>query len=463
MRFRKPDSHRQRKPIMEIEFTEEGLTSYAGLELVRSFLSRLGFFLSLRKVEERIGFHGDTPFRSMILLILGLLLVGGRRLSHVAHLEHDPVVLRFAGLDRVPSRATVGRFLKQFNSKNWSALDRLNVDALRPSIALFRRRSLTIDLDGSVLTTGLQVAWAARGYNPHHRKNPSYYPLQAHIAETSQILAHRNRPGNVHDSRGAARFIRESSHLLRKELGHKGRQEWRTDAAFFQREILEMYDRHGLRYATKVPIVPWLGLKTVISSQPEKRWRCVDQEAQVDGLFVNLEIPCWNRTERVAIYRKRVFHRTRRNFQLDLFDPDDGTWEYSAVASNTGRTIRTLHRFMNGRGAQEKTYGELKTGYAYGAVPTCEYGANTAWQKLNILAHNLMVTFQMKTMTKERPRTRRNTATFFLQSIRTIRFEWLNEAGRIITRAGRRILRLRDNDSVRAHYQKLLEALPKVA
>ena len=152
MRFRKPDSHRQRKPIMEIEFTEEGLTSYAGLELVRSFLSRLGFFLSLRKVEERIGFHGDTPFRSMILLILGLLLVGGRRLSHVAHLEHDPVVLRFAGLDRVPSRATVGRFLKQFNSKNWSALDRLNVDALRPSIALFRRRSLTIDLDGSVLT-----------------------------------------------------------------------------------------------------------------------------------------------------------------------------------------------------------------------------------------------------------------------------------------------------------------------
>jgi hypothetical protein len=27
-----------------------------------------------------------------------------------------------------------------------------------------------------------------RGYNPHHPKDPSYYPLLAHLAQTGQIL-----------------------------------------------------------------------------------------------------------------------------------------------------------------------------------------------------------------------------------------------------------------------------------
>jgi hypothetical protein len=35
-------------------------------------------------------------------------------------------------------------------------------------------RRLTIDLDRTVSCTGAQVARTARGFNPHHRKLPSY-------------------------------------------------------------------------------------------------------------------------------------------------------------------------------------------------------------------------------------------------------------------------------------------------
>ncbi len=38
-------------------------------------------------------------------------------------------------------------------------------------------RTLTLDMEGSVLCTGLQVERAFRGFNPHHRKNPSYLAL----------------------------------------------------------------------------------------------------------------------------------------------------------------------------------------------------------------------------------------------------------------------------------------------
>lgn len=53
---------------------------------------------------------------------------------------------------------------------------------------------LTIDTDSSVITAGASVAWAFRGFNPHHRKAPSYYPILAHLAQTSHILRVKNRP-----------------------------------------------------------------------------------------------------------------------------------------------------------------------------------------------------------------------------------------------------------------------------
>ena len=463
MRLRKPDFRRHRKQSLGFEFCEESLTSHAGLELLRSFICRLGLLDSLRNIEGKVRFRGDTPFRSLVLVLLGMLLVGGRRLSHVRYMEEDPVVLRFAGLDRLPSRVTLSRFLKQFSSKNLTTLDDLNIQVVKQALNPFRRRSLTIDLDGTVITTGTQVAWAARGFNPKNRKKPSYHPLQAHIAETSQVIGHVNRPGNFHDSRGAARFIRQVSNTLRGALGHRGPETWRTDAAFFNRQILETYDRLGLSYVTKVPITPWLNMKAVIASQPKKRWSRVDRGGGVEGLFVDLEIPTWDRTERIAIYRKRVFHQTRRNFQLDLFDPNDGTWEYSAVATNTRKTLRNLYFFMNGRSAQEKTIGELKSGYGYDAVPTSHYAANTAWQKLNILSHNLMVTFQMETVAMKRPRTRKNSMAHVLESIRTIRFKWLNKAARVVCRSGTRIIRLHNNKATRFQYERLLAVLPVVA
>jgi hypothetical protein len=40
----------------------------------------------------------------------------------------------------------------------------------------------------------------------------------------------------------------------------------------------------------------------------------------------------------VVIYRKRVHHLSPKNYQLDLFSPDDGYFEYSAVATNLALT-----------------------------------------------------------------------------------------------------------------------------
>ena len=64
------------------------------------------------------------------------------------------------------------------------ALRILNTDLVLEQLQRLALSRITLDVDGTVVRTGMQVAWAFRGFNPHHRKNPSYYPLLAHIAQT---------------------------------------------------------------------------------------------------------------------------------------------------------------------------------------------------------------------------------------------------------------------------------------
>jgi len=73
------------------------------------------------------------------------------------------------------------------------------------------------------------------------------------------------------------------------------------------------------------------------------------------------------------IYRKHVRHQSPKNFQLDLFTPDDGHFEYYAVATNLTLGLPALYAFIGSRGVQEKTIAELKGEFALDVVPTRHY------------------------------------------------------------------------------------------
>lgn len=451
------------KGNLHIEHSEEHLTSYAGLELVRRFLRLLRFSSLLRRLERRVKPGGDLPLSSAIRLLLGMLLVGGRRLRHIRFLRNDPMLLRFAGVTRAPDERTLSRTLKKLGCKTWSHLDEVNTSVVEQAVTPLKLQRITLDIDGSVLSTGLQVGGAMRGFNPHHRKNPSYYPIMGTIAQTGHVLAHKNRYGNVHDSHGSARFLRRSVRRLREEIRFSSIIELRTDSAFFQEDFLKACDSCRIEYAIKVPMYPWLNLRGVVEQKRQQDWQWVDRKRGVQGLFTDLPIKPWKRTERIAIYRKSVHHAPAKSRQLDLFNPDDGHWEYSVVATNKSLRLRALYDFMNGRGAQEKVIGELKSGYAFDAIPTNTYRSNTAWQKLNILAHNLTTSLQLVTTAVPRRRSLRRTAIVVLKSVRSLRVEWLNKAARIVRPGGRNVLRLARNEATAEIYSTIKKQLRDAA
>jgi Transposase DDE domain group 1 len=441
---------------LRIEFGSEKLTSYAGLEMVGRFLRRIQFARRVREAFASSPLGGDYGTTRMMMVVLGLLLVGGRRIEHLKYMAGDPLFERFCGLARVPSLRTVVNWLKSFTRRTVAALAALNRDLVLDQIAALGLRRATIDLDGTVLRTGLQVAWAQRGYNPHHPKDPSYYPLLAHLAQTGQILRVKNRPGNVNDSHGALGVIRDIVGKLRARFGRALIVEFRADAALFQAEILHLLPRLGCLYAIKVPMWRWLGIRPLIAAQ--KTWTRI--LPGIDAFETVLAIPQWSVSQRVTVYRKRVHHQTAKNFQLDLFSPDDGTFEYSAVITNQPLSARALWDFASGRGAQEKTFSELKNDLAFDVIPTNHYAANSAWQQLSVLAHNLMRAFQLETgIAAGRRLPRKRTALYRILTMKTLRFLLIARAARLARLGGRRVLRLSANPATQLLYDRTSRAL----
>jgi hypothetical protein len=455
---------RARTQDLPITFSSERISAHGGLEIVRRFFELIDLRARLRHRMRGVGREGDYGFVRMILALLGLLIVGGARVTHLAFLGTDPVFLRFCGLHRLPADRTVVAWLKAFTPPALEALCDIIRDLVYEQIEWLGLRRVTLDLDGSVLRTGSHVEGTARGFNPHHPKDPSYYPLSVHVAQLGQILRVQNRPGNVHDSHNADGFLRIVIGDLRERFGRRLQLELRMDGAFFHPDVFRFLDGElgqGIEYAVKVPMWKWLGLLPKIASR--KRWTRVDD--YVDGFEMRLRIDQekWDRTERVVVYRKRVSHKSRKNFQLDLYSPDDGHYEYSAVATNKSLRIAPLWHFMAGRGAHEKTLAELKQHFGFAAIPTNDQLANSAWQLLSVLALNLMRYFQITLGAKQRSRTWKRTFDYVFQSMQTVRFELIQQPARLVRPKGRPELRFAASPAARKHIEAAQRALDRAA
>lgn len=459
MRRSKTDLRARVNGDLQLEFADVALTSYAGLELFARYLRATGFNAAVRTAFVGTRPWSDFGVVAMVRLVIALLVVGGRRLRHLAFVQDDPVFRRFCELRLVPAARTVSRWLQGFTMTTAGHLQALNTAVVARVLPTLGLRTWTIDVDGVVVSTGLQVERAFRGFNPHHRKVPSYYPIMAHLAETTHVLRVKNRSGNVHDGKAGLPFLRDLWRQLPQLLPRGGTVRFRMDGAFFRQDVLQWLAARRAGYAIKVPFYRWLNLQQYIRAAPT--WHRVARD--VTGFVVPAAATPWGWTLPVAIYRKKVRHRAAKNYQLDLFDPNDGHYEYSAVTSNLDLTLANLWRFACGRGNHEKTIAQLKSGLAFHTVPTMAYAANSAWQHLVALTHNLLTNFQIETGAVWRTASRKRTVLPRLETIQSLRFTFFNRAAQLIRPRGAFRLRLMENLATRRRYGRVARALARAA
>lgn len=83
MRLSRTDFHAACKSFFKIEFAYQDITAFGGLELVRRYFRLIQLGRKVRSVFARYDLGGDYRAIDMILVIVVLILVGGRRLDHL--------------------------------------------------------------------------------------------------------------------------------------------------------------------------------------------------------------------------------------------------------------------------------------------------------------------------------------------------------------------------------------------
>ena len=83
MRLRRADLRGRVNANLEFRFTSSGLTSYAGLELIRRYFGTIGLVQQIRRRVAADVPRTDFGVPAMLLVVLALLISGGRRLRHL--------------------------------------------------------------------------------------------------------------------------------------------------------------------------------------------------------------------------------------------------------------------------------------------------------------------------------------------------------------------------------------------
>jgi hypothetical protein len=462
MRLRKSEIQGRVNNNLGIQFIRQDLTSYSGLELVKRYFRMLRLNERVREHLGRYGLRGDYPYYKMVLLVIGMVILGIDRLSNVEYIKDDPLFKRFCELERIPTRFSIVRFLKGVTDEALRGIVELNSTLLTDEITKLGLRSLTIDIDGTVVSSRGTPELSGKGYNPIMRGANSYFPLTAYLAQTGHFLRIQNRSGNVHDSNGSYEFIEELVAGLRFTLGGKVKLQIRHDSAFFSEKSLKMYEDKELEYATKVPFWRYPAFKQIIAGN--RRWHRID--SNISYFFKRMKLDRWESERLFLFIRVAIPKREKaKEVQLDLFSPDNIDYRYSALCTNMNLKAKNLFRFMSGRSAQENAIGELKTNFGFDAIPSDSYQANSAYQQLSMLSYNLMNSFQLDALGfgALKKANRKVTRFFKNMKFKMIRFLIIYKAGILSKTDGRLRICMTANRPTEILYEKIIENLSFVA
>ena len=100
----------------------------------------------------------------MMVLVVHLLL-GYRALRDVRYYRDDEMVKRLLGLKRLPDVATISRGLANADETSVEKVREMSKTMVLERVAALALARVTLDFDGSVLSTGRHAEGTAVGFN----------------------------------------------------------------------------------------------------------------------------------------------------------------------------------------------------------------------------------------------------------------------------------------------------------
>lgn len=418
--------------INKVDFKAKNLTSNAGIFLLFEHTKNEGIF---ELIERDLVFDNNSTNKIKINHIKTMLcghFIGIDKLERLKLLQNDPLINEFD--IRVKEPETVSRFLGNFSFKTTQMFRDINFKVFKKLLSKSNAKSITIDIDSSVINVEGHQEGATKGYNPKKLGNRCYNIQFAFCDELKAYVTGFVRSGNAYTANGAAEMIKEIvANIKTDDLEIM----FRMDSGYFDEDIIETIESLGCKYLIKGKAYP-----TLVSQVTDSSILFVKGEngRETTELFTRLNK--WDKGRRFVV--SRVLKPEKDRAQLSLIEGDE--YRYFFFVTNTNLESEKVVIGYEKRGNCENYIKEAKYDMNVGHLLLKSFWANEAVFQLMMLAYNLFLLFKFDSL---------GTAEY-RQQIKTFRLKYVFQAAKIIKTARYVIMKLSTHYPYKAVYEKCL-------
>lgn len=433
------------------------LTALGGLPLVSQTFRTLKLHDSVErhvvvKQRER-GFSESEVVESLMLLHAA----GGDCVDDLRRLKADEGLEPMLG-HAIPSPEMVRPFLERFHSDDAIAaakaarkpeqiafipaetaplegLARVNDDLLREiGRRMPDQRIATLDQDATIQESRKKEAL------PHYEGGRGYQPMVAVWAETLLVLADEFRDGNVPAGMETLTVCKRAFRALPSTVeqyfyrADSASYEWST-MGWLRNEQRPDGPKGFIGFAISADMSK--ELKAAVLALPEAAWtpyQAPGEELDAERDWADVPFVPSEPSEHKDTKPLRYVGIRIRPRQGTLF-ADGNEVKYFAVVTNRteldGAKLLQWHREK--AGTIEQVHDIVKNELGGGVLPSKYFGANAAWMRIALLAHNVIVALKRIALPPE----------LLTARPKRLRFQIFMQAGRLVSHARTLTLRLR--------------------
>jgi Transposase DDE domain group 1 len=372
---------------LNVVFDDLRVIGDAGLLLPASLAEQLGVGALFDRHVSLGRRAGRAHVGAKALTVVAALLAGADSIEEAG-------TLRLPGMEQVlghraPAASTLGTFLRSFELANIGQLEQVAEQLLGrawQAVGGHGEGRLTIDLDSTICETYGLKKQGARQVN--YAKVRGYQPFLAVAAESDEVLNCRLRSGNAGSHRGAAHFLEQTLHRVRRS-GARGEIVVRADSGFYTEKLVHACQRHDARFSITARL--YKNLQKLIHELPESAWTPIPWAGGRAAVAETSYLAFANshRSGRHRAVTTRLIVRRVESFSGDqLLLPGLGYAYHAFITDREGDALE-LEAEHRRHAVIENTIRQLKYDLGLNHMPSGRFAANAAWLHLNVLAHNL--------------------------------------------------------------------------
>jgi len=405
------------------------ITAHAGLGLFAEMYEAVGIEKVISEHLPKPGSHNGIAANSYVKAIIMMFLGGGKYIEDIRQIKEDRALRSITGLGEIPTSDAIGEWLKRASEKKEAGLKEANKKVAIKVLRSYKQIDVTLDIDAFEIEANKEEA--KRCYTG----NKGYMPMAGFVPELDICVGSELREGNNPPAARNLEVIKEYAELI--ETSGKRVKDVRIDSAGYQAGIINYCDTTKKKYT----ITARQDKSLAESVQQIKEWRkLLDEDGNPTGREVGECLHCMQKTWNAF---RLVVQRWTPKEQLELEIGKQKTRSQTANEDHHYHVIATNYKaeekiaeeviaWHQQRSNSENYNKEVKGGYNLEYMPTGKFKANAVWFQLGILAYNLGIAVKRLALPKSWEK----------KTIRTIRWQLINIAGKVVKHAGKVILKL---------------------